>query len=147
MKNSNVDKIAVSLAAKLREKANKFIVSKLKEYGIDDISPSHGDILAALFDEKEHDMSELSKRINKTKPTVTVLVEKLEACGYVNKFKDPNDGRITLVRLSEKSIALKEVFESIANELNAVVYKEFSDMEAEILERLLQKAILNFKFV
>ncbi|MDO5046733.1 MarR family winged helix-turn-helix transcriptional regulator [Campylobacter sp.] len=147
MKNQNLNKNAVSLASKLRERANKFIVSKLKEHGIVDISPSHGDIIAILFDEKEHDMGEIAKRISKTKPTVTVLVEKLETCGYVSRFKDDEDGRIVLVKLTEKSIRLKSVFESIAEELNSIVYNGFSEMEAEILERLLQKAVLNFQEV
>lgn len=145
MKNISLNKMSVSLAAKLREKANKFIIAKLSEHGFSDISPSHGDILAILFDEKPHDMSEIAKRINKTKPTVTVLVEKLEANGYVQRIKSQDDARVTFISLSDKTIALKPIFEQIADELNSIVYRGFSDIEAEILEKLLKKAVLNFK--
>ncbi len=40
---------ALSLISKLHESGSRFIVESLKANGIMDFSPSHGDILAALY--------------------------------------------------------------------------------------------------
>ncbi|ANE35509.1 transcriptional regulator, MarR family [Campylobacter iguaniorum] len=144
MKSKKSNKMIISLVSKLRDAANQFIISRLKANGLANISPSHGDILAILFDEKPHDMTEIAKRICKTKPTVTILVEKLENSGYIQRVKSDNDARVSLVYLSQKGVQLKPIFYQISKELNSVVYKDFSQIEAEILDKLLEKAILNF---
>ncbi len=43
-------------------------------------------------------MGDLAREIRKTKPTVTVLVEKLVRCGYVIRERDARDGRISFIR-------------------------------------------------
>ncbi|PPB56878.1 MarR family winged helix-turn-helix transcriptional regulator [Campylobacter hyointestinalis] len=144
MKSKKSNKMTISLASKLKDAANQFIISKLKANGLANISPSHGDILAILFDEKPHDMTEISKRICKTKPTVTVLVEKLENSGYITRVKSDEDARISFISLSQKGITLKPIFCQISKELDDIVYKDFSQIEAEILDKLLKKAIINF---
>lgn len=67
----------IALSSRLAEKANQFIIAEFKKQELFDIAPSHGDILSLLFDGNAHEMSEIAKKIHRTKPTVTVLVEKL----------------------------------------------------------------------
>ena len=67
--------------------ANRFIAIKLKERGLDGIAPSHGDILMQLFACGEQPMQELARAIGRDPSTVTALVKKLAAAGYVRTEK------------------------------------------------------------
>lgn len=141
MKNKRL----IALSSRLAEKANKFIIAELKKNELSDIAPSHGDIFALLFDGKAYEMSEIAKKIHRTKPTVTVLVEKLEKSGYVQRVKSDNDARYTNVSLTPKGFELKPIFEQISEKLNALAYLGLREEEAMLLEILLEKAIVNFE--
>ena len=123
--------------SRIREKANKLIVRELRQHGVEGIVPSHGEIMVHLFAAEECTMQELAKQINRTKPTVTVLVEKLVACGYVVKEKSAEDNRVTLIKLTAKGWELKPIFEVISAKMNAVVYQGLCEEEAEMLEKVL----------
>lgn len=141
MKNQRL----IALSSRLAEKANKFIIAQLKSYKLSDIAPSHGDILSLLFDGNSYEMGEIAKKIHRTKPTVTVLVEKLEKSGYVQRVKSDTDARFTRVSLTEKGFELKPMFETISEHLNKIAYAGLREEEALLLEILLEKAIVNFE--
>ena len=123
--------------SRIREQANKLIVRELRQRGVEGIVPSHGEIMVHLFAAKECTMQNLAKQINRTKPTVTVLIEKLVACGYVVKEKSAEDNRVTLIKLTAKGWELKPIFEVISAKMNAVVYQGLCEEEAEMLEKVL----------
>jgi len=135
MKQGNV----IALVSRIKEKAYRLIVRELEAHGIDGIVPSHGDILAHLLTGEKYTMKDLAEKIHRTKPTVTVLVDKLVDFGYVIKEKSHEDSRVTFIRLTEKGLGLKPSFIEISERLNAVVYKDLSDEEAEYLEVILEK--------
>ncbi|HHU86293.1 MAG TPA: MarR family transcriptional regulator [Peptococcaceae bacterium] len=128
---------ALALISRIREKANRFIVRELENHGIKGIVPSHGDILVILFQEEKCSMKELANRINRTKPTVTVLIEKLMEYGFVEREKSRTDSRVTYVKLTNKGKNLKPVFDDISKKIDALLYGDLNDGEPEIFERLL----------
>lgn len=128
---------ALSLISKIREKANRFIIRELENHGVIGIVPSHGDILVALFKGEKHTMKELAEKIHRTKPTVTVLVDKLVEYGYVEKEKSNKDNRVTYIKLTEMGFELKPIFDDISQKLNFMIYGDFTDKEAEIFESIL----------
>jgi DNA-binding MarR family transcriptional regulator len=134
----------IALIARIREKANKFLLNELKQHGIEGIAPSHGDILTTLYHHKTVTMAELAGRIHRDKSTVTVLVEKLVKLGYVEKMKDPADRRVTNLCLTETGKALEPVFEKISKKLISTAYQGFSTFEQEILIRLLERIQQNW---
>lgn len=136
-------KQALSLAAKIREKGNAFLIKKLKEYGFDNLAPSHGDILAVLYKYKKLTMKDIADKIHRTKATVTVLIDKLEKEQFVKREKSIEDNRITYIVLTQKSIDSKPIFEKIAEELNLILYKGFTKDEANKLDKLLEKMLKN----
>ena len=123
--------------SRIREQANKLIVRELRQRGVEGIVPSHGEIMVHLFAAEECAMQNLAKQINRTKPTVTVLIEKLVACGYVVKEKSAEDNRVTLIKLTAKGWELKPIFEVISAKMNAIVYQGLCEEEAEMLEKVL----------
>ena len=100
----------IFLISKIREKANKFILADLAQHGITKLAPSHGDILACLCQRERVTMKEISDSIHRTKPTVTVLVNKLAELGLVKKFQAEEDSRVIYVELTEQGKALQKLF-------------------------------------
>lgn len=139
MKRNNL----IALASRITEKANRLIVNELEARGIEGIVPSHGGILVLLYSGEDYTMKDLADKIHRTKPTVTVLVEKLVNLGYVSKEKSSEDSRVTFIRLTEKGLALKPSFEEISAKTNAIVYQGLSDETAECLEKLLTQVSTN----
>jgi len=135
MKQGNI----ISLISRITEKAHKLIVRELEAHGIDGIVPSHGDILVHLLTGEKYTMKDLAEKIHRTKPTVTVLVDKLVDLGYVTKEKSHEDSRVTFITLTEKGLALQPSFTAISKHLNDVVYKDLSDEQAEYIEEMLEK--------
>jgi len=142
MSNYNKDmnsRQIISLISHIREKANRFIIREMSLRQMEGLVTSHGDILVALFNHTTLPMTELARIINKEKPTVTVLVDKLVSMGYVKKTKDTGDNRITLVSLTLKGQALKPDFEDISRILLDNVYRGITEDEKEVLIQILVK--------
>lgn len=129
----------LSLIAKIHEKGNNFITNELKNNGAIGLVPSHGDILFCLYKNGKMTMKDIANRIHRTKPTVTVLVNKLEKLGYLKREASANDSRCTNLVLTEKGESFKEIFVKISKELNEILYKNLSKGEMELLEKLLKK--------
>lgn len=137
-------KTALSLISRIRDSANKLIVSELEDHGVEGIVPSHGDILACLYQNGPVTMKDLSQYIHRTKPTVTVLVNKLVELGYVIREKDSGDNRITYIKLTEKGAGLEPVFNKISERLNEIIYAGLNETEGENFEKLLEKILQRF---
>jgi DNA-binding MarR family transcriptional regulator len=60
--------------------------------------------LKLLTNENDHgiNISDISKKLSVTSPTVTQMVKNLIAAGFVERFNDSKDKRITLIRLTDK---------------------------------------------
>jgi MarR family transcriptional regulator, organic hydroperoxide resistance regulator len=141
MKKGNL----ISIIAKINKLSHQFIVSHLEQKGIKGIVPSHGDILFLLFHNDALSMQDLATKIHRTKPTVTVLVDKLIELGYVKKVKCDKDGRVSYISLSQRGIELKPSLDEISDRLNELVYAGLSDAQAEKLEIQLEFIRANFE--
>lgn len=129
----------LSLMAKILSKGNSFIVEKLEENGASGLVPSHGDILALLYEHAPLTMKEIAAKIHKTKATVTVLVDKLEKQGFVKRETPASDSRYTYISLTEKGQTFQTAFVNISKELNAMLHKNLTAEEVSALIALLQK--------
>jgi DNA-binding MarR family transcriptional regulator len=64
------------------------------------LAPTDGAMLAAIAWAVEPTLGSLAATEHVAPPTVTKSVNKLEELGYVERVTDPDDGRVTRVRLS-----------------------------------------------
>ncbi|WP_046230375.1 MarR family winged helix-turn-helix transcriptional regulator [Paenibacillus algorifonticola] len=135
----------LSLVAKIRDKANKRIVSELEANQITGIVPSHGDILMFLYREKQPlTVKALAEKIHRTQPTTTVLINKLEQLGYVERTKDEKDSRVSLITLTERGRELEPIFLAISQQINDVIYGSLSEEQSLQLEQLLEQVHAQF---
>ena len=132
------------LVSQVRAAVNEHLEVALAERGLEGLAPSHGDILAALFREGPLGMTELAAEIRRRKNTVTVLVGKLEAQGYVERVADAEDARRALVSLTRKGSALREPFGTISADLLSKGLAGLGEAELETTMRCLERIIANF---
>ena len=135
----------VALSSRVSELANRFLVKELEKRGIKGIVPSHGGILLQLYNNKSLTMKSLAEKINRTKPTVTVLINKLIAEEYVTKEKCPIDSRVSFIKLTDKGKALEPLFFEISKDMNNKVYENLTKEEAKQVELLMEKVLLNLQ--
>ena len=136
---NNLMRNLLSLISKIHEKGNRFIIEELKKNGAEGLVPSHGDILVCLYSQDKMTMKDIADKIHRTRPTVTVLVDKLEKLGYLKREVSQKDNRYTYIVLTKKGQDFKPIFEKISEDLNDMLYKNLSEEESDILENLLQK--------
>ena len=136
---------AVMLMGRIHDLTQKWLRGELAAAGLSGIVPSHGDVLALLFMKGEATMHELAAFAHRTRPTTTVLVDKLEQMGLVRRERSDNDARQTVVALTDAGEALRGKFESISRRLVRFAYSPLEKDEAEIFEGLLGKILANLK--
>ena len=135
---------SIKTIGRIRKRANDFLLEELKNIGVTDIAPSHGDILATLFKYRECTMTEISNHINKDRSTVTSLICKLTKLGYVTFKKYPVDNRSTIIYLTEKGKELEPSFIEISEKLYEKEYMGITDKEKEAFRKILEKIHDNF---
>ena len=135
----------ISLISRVHGMTHQWLSQELAAAGLRDVVPSHGDVLAILFQRGEVSMHEIAEFAHRTRPTVTVLVGKLERMGLVQHRKSKTDGRSTLVSLTRKGEELRPVFDDISRRLIELVTLSLSGEESETLEKLLGKVLSNMK--
>lgn len=130
-------------SARLREAANAFIAEALKQKGLDDIQPCHGDLLAYVYQNPGIKITELAARTRRTKSTVSAMSDKLVRLGYLEKRPDPKDSRAVGLWALDKTQALRPVFEEISRQMNEKLSAGFTQEELERFEFFLDKARMN----
>lgn len=140
------DKYIIHFISKTKANMVKFIENKLSQNGLDELIPTHGNILTALYENNGIlTMKEIATKIGKDKSTVTVLVNKLINLGYIERQKCVNDKRITYIKLTEKSLLIKDTFNSISTQVKDTAYHNVTENEKQEFLRILKKINDNFK--
>ena len=129
------------LLAVAHERADRWLAAELAAAGLKGLAPSHGDVFAILFKKGEATMHEIAAFARRTKPTTTILVDKLESLGYVWREPSATDARSVVVRLTPTGEALRPSFDAISRRFVRFLYAGLSREEAETLERLLGKTL------
>lgn len=134
----------VSTLSRTLAAANRFLMTRLRDEGLDSLVPSHGDILMHLFVHEDVTMHELALAIGREPSTVTCLVRKLANAGYVQTAKHDGDRRITYASLTEQGRRLRGVFDEISAELVATQMTGVSPAAFDVTRDTLETMRRNF---
>ncbi len=115
------------------------IDSELEKAGADGLTSSHGHILAALYRFGPMPMGRIAAIIGRSKGTLTVLTDKLEKLGYIERTASGKDCRCKTLRLTDKGLSFKDDFIALSIGLNQRFWKGISQSEQDELMRLLGK--------
>jgi len=118
---------------------------RLRQEAEEELSPSQGAALATIDRHGPLTPSELAARERIQRPTATRLIARLEHAGLVDRARDPEDGRSSLVALTPDGRAL---LARIRSRKNAYLSRRLRELDADeratldraaaILERLLE---------
>lgn len=127
----------------IRQRLFRFLSKELSKKKIDGIAPSYRDILFVLDRKGTVTQQEVAKHTIKDKSTISSVINKLEAGGYITKEKDVGDGRYTYLALTAKAKKLRPVLFEISKKMNTKLFEGFSEEEKETLFRLMGKVCKN----
>lgn len=133
------------LMGRVKELSNEMILKELSKRVEFELSFSHADILHMLFSGEEYCMVQIAQKIHRSKATVSVLVDKLEANGYITKRQSDSDSRMTLIKATQKTLDLQSVFIEVSDIVFKKLFNGFSKAEELFVEELLLKMLENIK--
>ena len=96
-------------------------------------------VMMALWEEKEMTVKALGDRLYLDSGTLTPLLKKLEAKGYITRTRSRRDERNLLVSVTEIGAALRE--QAMAMPRAIMEHTELTKEESEALYRLLYKIL------
>jgi DNA-binding MarR family transcriptional regulator len=130
------------LISKIHRLSGRIFAKKLKEHQIE-INPAQGRIMFVLWREDGISINALAKRTSLGKSTLTSMLDRLEAAGYVRRVRSVQDRRSILIERTEKDHAWQEVYVQVSQEMSALYYAGFSEDEIGELEGYLRRILDN----
>ena len=114
-----------------------YISPRISEFGV---GRGHWYFLnKLLFESDGISQEELSKELVVDKAHTARAIKYLEEEDFIYCEKDPNDGRRKNIFVTDKSIEIKDDYHKIYKNLNAILVKDFTPEEVELVRILLYK--------
>jgi DNA-binding MarR family transcriptional regulator len=129
------DDCILFLLAKAYQKAHGDFKKRLHSYGL---TPIQHLVLEALWDEDGLSVGDIGKRLVFDGATLSGILDRLSAGGWVLKQSDPEDKRMLRISLTPKSKDLKPKLSAVRNKTNEELMARFSLEEKVLLKRLLR---------
>jgi DNA-binding MarR family transcriptional regulator len=133
------------LLAKIHQLSGRLLAEKQRHFGLDQINPAQGRILFVLWQQDDLPISELSKRTSLGKSTLTSMLDRLEASGYVRRVRSVHDRRVISVRRTMKDESFRRAFLELSEEMTDQWYRGFSKGEREQFEGFLRRILANIE--
>jgi len=103
-----------------------------------EIAPAQFSALAKLHEIGGVSQNQLGRLIALDSATITGVVERLLAAGYVSRQRSPDDARLRIIELTEEGRATIERLLPVADQISKATLEPLSDRDAATLVRLLQ---------
>ncbi len=120
--------------------AQRRFSSKLTPFGI---TPPQWGVLVALWERDGLSLSELAARSFFDGPTMTGIVDRLEAASFVERRRDSQDRRVISVYLTDAGRKLEDVLPAIADETNMETIAGLSPQQVDQFRAILRQIIIN----
>jgi DNA-binding MarR family transcriptional regulator len=126
-RGQRLDEIAEALPRRASALSRLFLRNTTIE-----ISRTEANVMQALA-ERPRRIGDLAAREAVTQPAITLLVNRLQRRGWVERAADPDDGRAVLVKLTGHG---DEVFDQLRAEYRALLHEEMATLPDEDVETL-----------
>jgi len=93
--------------------------------------------------DREINQKDLEKHFSSTNPTITGVLNRLEAKKFIKRVISENDARFRKIELCEKAILLNDEFIKVADTFENDLTKGFSEEEKKVALVLFQKMLDN----
>ncbi|MCW7552372.1 MarR family transcriptional regulator [Endozoicomonas gorgoniicola] len=121
------------------EKHAKCAFQVIEDLGAADLTAKQFFYLETIDKTPDLTTSQFAKLLNITKPSVTEIINKLHKAGCIYRKKDPNDGRVHFIELTDKGKKVAR-YKSLAQEDLAIeICDVLTDREAnQFMEFLIE---------
>lgn len=134
-----------TLVSQIKQLQDRVFNRILKEEGIYEFNGQQGRILFSLWKDEKLSLIELSKRTSLAKTTLSTMIDRMRKNGLVIVEESKEDKRNLVIYLSDKTLALEDKINNATKRITDIFYKDFSEKEANELDRLLIKIKENLK--
>ena len=121
-----------------RESVMKTFIPTLKEY---DLTPQQWRVIRALEQQDGLEISELSKQCFLLKPSMSRIARYLESRGLIERRKDTNDQRKSVIHLTKEGYILREKVAPKSMERYDYITEKFGYGKLELLYELLDDLV------
>lgn len=134
-----------TLISQIKQLQDRVFNKILKEEGIYEFNGQQGRILFSLWKDEKLSLIELSKRTSLAKTTLSTMIDRMRKNGLVIVEESKEDKRNLVIYLSDKTLTLEDKINNATKRITDIFYKDFSEKEANELDRLLIKIKENLK--
>lgn len=134
VKLSRLDKAIVSVAHAHRRRAAEILAPL-------GLHPGQDVLLSVLSKRTSATQAQLARILRVEPPTLAVMVRRLEASGFVNRTRSPDDARVKIVTLTDQGRSAAHAADLAMTRLTRATRAALGDDEADIdtLTRLLER--------
>lgn len=127
----------------LSDLIEKILEETLDSYDFSDLTHQQLHYMQVIVRMKNPTLSELATELNLTRPTVTILVDKLSEKCYVTRVKSNKDRRVMHLHIDKKGTKINCMREIAHEKMAEKIKAGLSQSEAAILTELLNKIVKN----
>jgi DNA-binding MarR family transcriptional regulator len=136
-----VDTTFFTLFGAVHRTNKEFVDRLLQPYGV---RVGQQFILQLLWETQEDlPIGEIATRLGVETPTITRTVQRMIRQGLVEKYPHATDGRLVMVRLTERSWELRNILPSVLTKAQEQLLAGLSDVEQALLIRLFRQMLQN----
>lgn len=108
-----------------------------------DLTPAQSSILNYL-EAVDHPVNqrELEHYFKLSNPTVTGLMKRMEAKGFIQRVANPEDGRSKYIQLTPKALEISSAVQSNLHTLEQTMLQDLNEEEEEIFHELLVRVLM-----
>ena len=128
-----------TLISQVKQLQDRAFNKILKEEGIYEFNGQQGRILFALWKNEKLSLIELSRKTSLAKTTLSAMVDRMKNEGLLIVEGSKEDKRSLVIYLSGKTLSLEGKINRATKKISDIFYKDFSEEEANELDRLLGK--------
>ena len=131
------------LISQMKQIQGRVFDSLLQEYGIEEFNGAQGRILYVLWQEDNLPIVELSRRTGLAKTTLTGMLDRMEASGFLNRTYDKQDRRLIKIILTARAKELNDKYKEVSDRMGEIFYKGFTQDEIKGFEETLERILNN----
>jgi DNA-binding MarR family transcriptional regulator len=130
------------LMAKIRQVGERVFLRRLKGSQIE-INPAQGRIMFALWQKDKVSIQELARKTQLSKSTLTSMLDRLEAMGYVRRQRSETDRRRIIIHRTQKDKSTEKQYAKLSERMTEIWYRGFTEAEADQFEAALERILNN----
>jgi DNA-binding MarR family transcriptional regulator len=123
----------------LSDLTEKVLEEAIVQSDFDDLTQQQFQYFKVIVKMKNPTLTELARELSLTKPTVTVLVNRLTEKGYIKRVHSDEDRRVMHLHIDKKGTKLGALRKIAHERMSEIIRAGLSETETGILTELLKK--------